>query len=366
MKLKKRFFLLSFLTIGVLANAAPRFSVAGFYPLENTGRTVHSMNPAWRFHKGDISNAWHATFDDAQWQIVSLPHGIEELPVEASGCVNYQGVVWYRKYFDLPSTLKGKKLFLHFEAIMGKSKVWINGKMVKEHFGGYLPLIIDATEYLDFDKKNVIAVRADNSDDPIYPPGKQQDMLDFAYLGGIYRDCWLIAHNDVFISDANYVDKTASGGLFVSYGKVSEQFAEARIKVHVKNEKNACFRGKVRYELLDKQDNIVAASESAISIASGGDISVEKLFGLKNPNLWSPERPYLYNLCVYVKDSRGKIVDGYRRRVGIRSVEFNGKEGFWLNGKPYGKPIIGANRHQDYAVVGNAVSNNLHWRDAVK
>lgn len=59
-------------------------------------------------------------------------------------------------------------------------------------------------------------------------------------------------------------------------------------------------------------------------------------------------------------------MDGYRRRIGIRSVEFKGKDGFWLNGKPYESPLIGANRHQDFAVVGNAVANSIHWRDAKK
>ena len=65
-------------------------------------------------------------------------------------------------------------------------------------------------------------------------------------------------------------------------------------------------------------------------------------------------------------DKNGNVVDGYRRRVGIRSIEFKGKDGFWLNGKPYGKPLMGANRHQDFAVVGNAVANSIHWRDAKK
>ena len=51
---------------------------------------------------------------------------------------------------------------------------------------------------------------------------------------------------------------------------------------------------------------------------------------------------------------------------GIRSIEFRGKDGFWLNGRPYPNPLIGANRHQDFAVVGNALSNSLHWRDAKK
>lgn len=104
------------------ASHQPEFSVAGFFELPNTGRTVYSMNPAWRFHKGSISGADQPNFDDSQWSLVSLPNGMELLPSEASGCINYQGEVWYRKHFTPEESWKGKKMFLHFEAIMGKSK----------------------------------------------------------------------------------------------------------------------------------------------------------------------------------------------------------------------------------------------------
>ena len=87
---------------------------------------------------------------------------------------------------------------------------------------------------------------------------------------------------------------------------------------------------------------------------------------VENPHLWSPDSPYLYSLRVYVKDKNGHVTDGYSRRIGIRSIEFKGKDGFWLNGKPYPEPLIGANRHQDFAIIGNALSNSLHWRDAKK
>lgn len=112
-----------------------------------------------------------------------MPNGIEYLPTEASGCVNYQGEVWYRKHFTPADTLKGKKLFLHFEAIMGKSRIFVNGQLMTEHFGGYLPIVIDMTEVLKWGEDNVIAVWADNSNNPAYPLGKAQEMLDFTYFG---------------------------------------------------------------------------------------------------------------------------------------------------------------------------------------
>lgn len=354
------------LSLSLWAARQPEFSTAGFFRLDNSGREVYSMNPAWRFHKGAVEGAETKEFNDKDWTVVSLPDGIEYLPTEASGCINYQGEVWYRKHFMPDAALKGKKLFLHFEAIMGKSKVFVNGKLLTEHFGGYLPVIVDVTDVLDWNGDNVIAVWADNSDDPSYPPGKAQDVLDYTYFGGIYRDCWLIAHNNVFITDPNYENEVAGGGLFVAFGKVSDALAEVQLKIHVRNATKNPFSGRVEYMLLQPDGTEVARLSDKIQVKAGRATTVSDRMPVKQPMLWTPSTPTLYNLLVRVLDKEGNVIDGYRRRIGIRSIEFKGKDGFYLNGRPYGKPLIGANRHQDFAVVGNAVANSIHWRDAKK
>lgn len=344
----------------------PEYSTAGFFELPNTGRTVYSMNPAWRMYKGHLEGAEQPDFNDKEWDLVSLPDGIEYVPSEASGCVNYQGEVWYRKHFTPEETWKGKQLFLHFEAIMGKAKVWINGTLVNEHYGGFLPVIANVTEYLNYEEDNVITVWADNSNDPSYPPGKPQDMLDFTYSGGIYRDCWMIVHNNVFITDPNYENETAGGGLFVSFGHISQSQAEIKLDAHVRNSSNTYFSGKIEYQLFDKDNRRVCQASKAFSVSKGKARNTSLTIKVEKPELWEPDSPYLYQLHVLLKDKSGHIVDGYRRRIGIRSIEFKGKDGFWLNGKPYPYPLIGANRHQDFAIIGNALSNSLHWRDAKK
>lgn len=354
------------LSLSLWAARQPEFSTAGFFRLDNSGREVYSMNPAWRFHKGAMEGAETKEFNDKDWTVVSLPDGIEYLPTEASGCINYQGEVWYRKHFTPDAVLKGKKLFLHFEAIMGKSKVFVNGKLLTEHFGGYLPVIADMTDVLDWNGDNVIAVWADNSDDPSYPPGKAQDVLDYTYFGGIYRDCWLIAHNNVFITDPNYENEVAGGGLFVAFGKVSDALAEVQLKIHVRNATKNPFSGRVEYMLLQPDGTEVVRLSDKIQVKAGRATTVSDRMPVKQPMLWTPSTPTLYNLLVRVLDKEGNVIDGYRRRIGIRSIEFKGKDGFYLNGRPYGKPLIGANRHQDFAVVGNAVANSIHWRDAKK
>jgi beta-galactosidase len=348
------------------ATHQPEFSTAGFYQSKNSGREVASMNVAWRFFKGNVPNAFQKEFDDAQWEVVSLPHGIEYLPTEASGCVNYQGEVWYRKHFRAEEGKKGKKLFLHFEAIMGKSKIWVNGNLVKENFGGFLPVIADITNHINWQGDNVIAVWADNSNDPMYPPGKAQEVLDFTYAGGIYRDCWLIAHNEVYVTDPNYENEVAGGGLLVAYEKVSEQEATIRLNAHVRNEQTKNFNGYINYKLIDASNKIVLEKKADFKVKKNKAISINQLLQLPSPNLWSPDSPYLYHLEVRIHDNNGQVVDGYRKRIGIRCFEFKGEDGFWLNGKPYPQPLIGANRHQDFAVIGNALPNSLHWRDAKK
>ena len=249
---------------------------------------------------------------------------------------------------------------------MGKSKVFVNGKLLTEHFGGYLPVIADVTDVLDWNGGNVIAVWADNSDDPSYPPGKAQDVLDYTYFGGIYRDCWLIAHNNVFITDPNYENEVAGGGLFVAFGKVSDALAEVQLKIHVRNATKNPFSGRVEYMLLQPDGTEVARLSDKIQVKAGRATTVSDRMPVKQPMLWTPSTPTLYNLLVRVLDKEGNVIDGYRRRIGIRSIEFKGKDGFYLNGRPYGKPLIGANRHQDFAIVGNAVANSIHWRDAKK
>ena len=355
------------LTMGLTALALPRFSTAGFYELPNMGRTAYSMNLAWRFHKGDVQGTPYAVdFNDADWQVVSVPHGLEYLPVEASGCANYQGIAWYRKHFSADAVLKGKQLFVHFEGIMGKCEVYLNGKLVKKNFGGYLPIIIDVTNLLNWDKENVLVVKADNSDDPMYPVGKEQSQLDFTYFGGIYRDCWLVAHNDVFITNSNYEKEVAGGGLFVSFDKVSDKYAEVNLKAHIRNNSARSQKVNVTFDLKDKKGVTVQKVTKSINVRRGKAAYAKASMNLDNPNLWSPESPYLHNLDITVTDNDGNIIDGYRQRIGIRSIEFKQLEGFWLNGKPYEGKIMGTNRHQDFAVLGNAMPNSLQWRDAKK
>ena len=363
--------ILSFLLVPVAVSAAKpdapvtpqEISVAGFMPLGDSGRQIYDFNSGWRFHLGDVTDGGAVALDDSAWEVVSTPHSVQLMPAEASGCRNYQGVAWYRKHFIVPEETAGKDVALHFEGIMGKQKIYVNGKEVKDHLGGYLPVTVSLTESgVKPGEECVVAVMADNSDDKDFPPGKKQHSLDFAYHGGIYRDVWMIAKSPVSITDAIEADRVAGGGVFVHFDNVSGKGADVNVSTDVANNGTATRKVTVETSLIDPKGRLVRKVSSPVSVKSGETRTVAQSIHVKNPELWSPDSPSLYRVESRIKDGKSSI-DGGVTRVGIRTFEFDGDKGFILNGKPFGQ-LVGANRHQDFAYVGNALPNSQQWRDA--
>ena len=361
------------------ASSTGAYSVAGALRLpENvTKRDVYGMNVGWKLFKGGKvpEEAAGPDVDDSSWESVNLPNGIELLPEEASGCSNYQGPVWYRKTFIPPSRLEGRRNTLYFEGIMGKSEIWVNGEKAAEHFGGYLPVIVNLDKWLKPGQKNVIAVKADNSNDASYPPGKPQEGLDFSYFGGIYRDVYLISTGPVYITDPNEANTVAGGGVFFRTESLDPFTRKGKVgvKVQVANQTDKEQKVRVQAVMTDPK-GVDPAGETVplvIPPRSTGEVDIPLV--LSNVKPWSPDNPDLYTLSVEVWDAAGgdqakdsaHLLDNRSMRVGVRTVEMTEK-GLVLNGSLFSEKLIGGNRHQDFARLGNAVPNNLQWQDAVK
>lgn len=339
-------------------------SVAGFFPVKGSGRQIWNFNSEWRFHLGDIEKAEQVNFNDSQWDVVSTPHTVKLMPAEASGCRNYQGIAWYRKHFIVPDYADGN-LELHFEAIMGKQRIYVNGKLVKEHEGGYLPITIDLKKCgVKAGEECLVAVMTDNSDDKTFPPGKTQMTLDFTYHGGIYRDVWLIAKPAVAVTDAVERGQKAGGGVFVHYANISDRSAEVYVNTEVENSSSKPQTVKVENTLSDASGKTIKQWTSKVSIPANGIKTITQGSKILSPKLWSPESPYLYTVTTRIITSKNSAAsnDAVATKVGIRSFEFKGKDGFWLNGKRY-RQFVGGNRHQDFAYVGNALPNSQQRRD---
>ena len=306
--MKRTIFILFVAFMALTATATQQESVAGLYPLEGCGRIVYNFNEGWRFWLGDVKGAETTAFSDDKWEVVCAPHIDRLEPSEASGGRNYQGVCWYRKHFAVPEDMAGKQVIIHFEAIMGKQWVYVNGRLVKEHLGGYLPITIDlSAEGVKAGDKCLIAVKADNSDDKNYPPGKQQNQLDFAYHGGMYRDVWLIGKSAFAITDAIERNQVAGGGVFIHYDNISEKKADVFIDVEVgkvsaisENSKSSGKAITLLARIKDTDGKIIKTLKQSKAIVTSTVFRLAS--SITFPHLWSPENPYLYTVELQVMD----------------------------------------------------------------
>lgn len=359
----KRIFFLFSVWIAVLTTAVSGLyadsSVAGFFVPGDSPRKVFSMNPGWRFSHGNPSGAASVSYDDSDWQSVNLPHTLNLVPLQGSGGVNLQEEAWYRKSFTVPAVDGSGRYYLYFEGVMGKSEYYLNGKKIADYEGGYLPVWIDISDNVTPGEKALLAVKADNRDDASYPPGKKQSALDFSYFGGIYRDVYLICLPSLHITDAVSSGEVAGGGVFVAFDRWDQNGCTAIVSVEVEN------HDKTKTEAALTVDFCGLTRSGSLSLLPQSKKTFRTEFRIENPKLWSPRYPHLELMQITVSDGN-TVVDKVEIRCGIRRVEITAKEGLILNGKPYPGKLIGGNRHQDYAYVGNALPNSGQYRDALK
>jgi len=292
-------------------------------------------------------------FDHRAWRPLDLPHDwAVEMPFSSKGSHSHgykavgpgfpeTSVGWYRKSFFVNSDDYGKQLFLDFDGISRNAQVWVNGHYLGTEPSGYQSFNYNITDIINYGEDNVVAVRADVSmEEGWYYEG-----------AGIYRHVWL--------------RKTASlhipkDGTFV-HCNVLNNAAEVIIETEVEN------RGKypqnfiLKHQILNKTGAILATKVSKISelIPMQNAHYISNLT-ITNPQLWSIESPYIHTMLTQVI-SKGKIIDEYQTKFGIRTILFDANKGFFLNGKHV--KLKGTNNHQDHAGVGSAMPDELiRWR----
>ena len=272
---------------------------------------------------------------DSGWQFtrngktitVDLPHDwdIYEAPDPSTGATGTDGGWYpggkgeYRKTFATP---KAEIVKLHFEGVYQKAEVFVNGQKAGQHAYGYTPFTVDVTPYLYQDKReNEVVVKVDNSEQPNCR----------WYTGsGIYRHVWLQAMPALHI---------AENGVFVTTHDISAERAIVGVEVTVANES-------------DRDRNAMVVVDSGmmmVAVPARQTKTVATSYAVRNPHLWSPDDPYLYETKVELKES-GIVIDEHRARFGIRSFSYDAEGGFVLNGKPL--LINGACVHHDDGVLG--------------
>ena len=324
-------------------------------------RTVLNMNTDWAFYRGEVNGGQVVELDDSTWMPVVLPHTMRLEKKHCGGDDIYKGIGWYRRYFTLDEKYKDKKVSLLLEAAMTSSTLFVNGKEVKRHYGGYVGYSVDITDYINWDGNNVIAVRVSAEYDPLTPPGKPQDRMDFYYYSGIYRDMVLEITDKLHITNELEVDHIAGGGLFVAYPLVTKERAVVDIKTHIQNDRAGVVKGEVRNLLISSEGRVVHRAASKFELAEGGNAHVSQQIEVKRPKLWHPYTPNQYTLESQLW-SDGRMVDSESRKIGIRTIKQT-TDGFFINGEYL--YLRGANRHQAHANVGDAVSNSVQEREAI-
>ena len=318
------------------------FCLFAFYFLILTGakaqRQVQNFDKSWKFFLGEATGAQNASYDDSKWRSLNIPHDWsiegkfdEKNPSGQGGGALPGGIGWYRKTFDIPSSSKGKSVFIDFDGVYRYSEVWINGNSLGVRPNGYIAFRYDLSPYLNYGGTNVIAVRADNSEQP----------NSRWYSGsGIYRSVKLVTTGKVFVDN---------WGTFITTPKVSASTANIHIQTIVKNAVADKHRALLVTNIYSPTGKLLKSTSSNFSLEI--DKTIIQSVDINKPLLWSDVNPRLYKAIskLFVD---GKISDTYETTFGIRYFEFDHTKGFSLNGKQI--KIRGVCNHHDLGALGAA------------
>ncbi|WP_438863471.1 glycoside hydrolase family 2 TIM barrel-domain containing protein [Neptunicella sp.] len=320
--------------------------------------TEINLNRDWQFSKTHPQTGL-AELEQQHWQNVRLPHTPQIEPKVVND--QWQGVAWYKKTLSIQPGLQGKKLWLRFEAAMNRADIWLNGNKIGQHQGGYLPFTLDISDSVKVGE-NKLLVRLDNRDNPVTGP-KALKILDFNTYGGLYRGVNLLVRDPLHISDEMLADKTASGGVFVTFPKVDKTESQIQVNTHIQNQYVDGKTFELRQQLMADQQIVAQTSSGELKLAAGQDHQYSQLLTVASPRLWSPSSPNLYQLRTQLY-LNGRLLQQQNTRIGIRQFAFNQQHELLINGE---KTFLrGVNRHQEYPHVGYATSKQADYRDAVK
>lgn len=264
-------------------------------------------------------------------EAVTLPHTWNVVDGQDGGNDYYRGKCWYVRELEKPVLEEGGEAWLEFSGAAQTAEVFLNGKRIGGHEGGYSTFRINLTPYLK--ERNMLAVSVDNGDnDRVYP-----QKADFTFYGGLYREVRLICVPAVHF-DLAYCG--ASGIRITPVVDLEKGSARVIVETWQVGEGNVSFK--------------VAGQTQTVSPADG---HAQAVFEVENVRLWDGvDDPFLYTAQAQLPGG-----DEVSARFGCRKFEIDPQKGFLLNGRSY--PLRGVSRHQDLKGAGNALTWEDHCRD---
>ena len=295
-------------------------------------RTIVNLNSNWLFVKNttDISLG--------EGVEVNLPHTWNATDGQDGGNDYFRGSCLYKKTLALADLPKADLYYLEIRGANSSADVFVGGKKLAHHDGGYSTWRVNLTEELT--EKTEIAILVDNSpNETVYP-----QMADFTFYGGLYRSVNLVCVNKAHFD----LDYYGGPGLKIT-PTVKDKDAEVEVEVYTTP---LSASQKLVYTVYDHEEKEIAKIESTDSKVT---------FTLANVHLWNGRKdPYLYCCEVEIVEN-GEVLDNVCNRFGVRSFRIDPDNGFILNGEEY--PLRGVSRHQDRLGVGNALLPEHHEED---
>jgi beta-galactosidase len=312
--------------------------------------TVYDFNRGWLFGGEYVAKSEEPGFDDSRFVGVTLPHTVTGLSWADWKPATWQKKWIYRKHLD-SSPLPQGRVFVDFDGVMASARIFLDGRQVGLHRGGYLPFSVELTSRMPVGR-HVFAVKVDSEWQNVPPEGdpKGAGQIDFLEPGGIYRDVTLRVVPDIFISD-----------VFAMPQGVMSPSPTLRVEVTIDAASAPPRPLDVHVELADGAATVASGATSVAITKAGNHVVDLTLTGLRKVALWSPSSPKLYTVRTTLTDHSGAELHSLDVRTGFRDVAFK-LDGFHLNAKPF--KLFGLNRHQLYPYLGMAASQRLQRRDA--
>lgn len=298
------------------------------------------FNFGWHFCLGNPEGAERTDYDDSAWRTLDLPHDYQfEQPWEESENKGRgfkrmcEG--WYRKTFNVPESLKGRRVLLDFEGVMYVSDVYVNGKKVASNEYGYTGFEADITKAVNYGGDNVVAV---------YSNTGAVNASRWYTGGGIYRNVWIEATNETRIARHGLYVTTEGEKVKVQVQVVGWQRHDIKVVARVK----------------DSQGQVVAEAERSMpdhTIQNNTEVQMPDM-AVSAPKLWDIDSPELYSVEATLVEN-GVTLDSVADRFGFRTIEYGPDFGFKLNGRKVF--LAGIANHHDMGAVGVAA-----YRSAVE
>jgi len=297
-------------------------------------------------------NGWCKLFDQG-WQFekdgktasVDLPHDwdIYYAP-SATGASGNDGGYYpggrgtYTKRFATP---KAERVMLHFEGVYHNATVTINGQKAGQHAYGYTPFTVDVTPYLYKDRRlNEVKVVVDNSDQP---------NCRWYSGSGIYRHVWLQTMPALHIVENGIQVYTTEATAEKATVEMSVTFTNSDSIERQVDDVEVSFDGGSFQLDANSRQTLERWKQELRTVKPGTSCVLSGKYTTDQPRLWSPDTPSLYSATVRLK-SQGRVIDERTVTFGIRTISFDARRGFRLNGKPM--KLNGACVHHDDGVLG--------------